>query len=86
MKGSERSESSRLLAMEPNIWRRKGFLCRMYSCFTRNSRLVVTRLFAVIRREGKGVSETYTDKKLNKIFLIYKEMQNGAVAKSYMYD
>jgi hypothetical protein len=40
--------------MEPNIWRRKGFLCRMYSCFTRNSRLVVTRLFAVIRRERKG--------------------------------
>jgi hypothetical protein len=26
----------------------------------------------------------YTDKKENKIFLIYKEIQNGAVAKSYM--
>jgi hypothetical protein len=26
----------------------------------------------------------YTDKKETKIFLIYKEMQNGAVAKSYM--
>ncbi len=25
-----------------------------------------------------------TDKKENKIFLIYKEIQNGAVAKSYM--
>ncbi len=25
----------------------------------------------------------YTDKKENKIFLIYKEVQNGAVAKSY---
>ncbi len=25
-----------------------------------------------------------TDKKDNKIFLIYKEIQNGAVAKSYM--
>ncbi len=26
----------------------------------------------------------YTDKKEKKIFLIYKEIQNGAVAKSYM--
>jgi hypothetical protein len=26
----------------------------------------------------------YTDKKETKIFLIYKEIQNGAVAKSYM--
>jgi hypothetical protein len=26
----------------------------------------------------------YTDKKENKIFLIYKEIQKGAVAKSYM--
>ncbi len=26
----------------------------------------------------------YTDKKDNKIFLIYKEIQKGAVAKSYM--
>jgi hypothetical protein len=25
----------------------------------------------------------YTDKEENKIFLIYKEIQNGAVAKSY---
>jgi hypothetical protein len=27
--------------------------------------------------------ETCTDKKENQIFLIYKEIQNGAVAKSY---
>jgi hypothetical protein len=26
----------------------------------------------------------YTDKKENEIFLIYKEIQNGAVAKSYL--
>jgi hypothetical protein len=26
----------------------------------------------------------YTDKKGNKIFLIYREIQSGAVAKSYM--
>jgi hypothetical protein len=26
----------------------------------------------------------YTDKKENQIFLIYKEIQNGAVANSYM--
>ncbi len=29
-------------------------------------------------------SRTYTDKKENKIFLKYKEIQSGAVAKSYM--
>jgi hypothetical protein len=27
----------------------------------------------------------YTDKKENQIFLIYKEIQSGAVAKSYMW-
>jgi hypothetical protein len=35
----------------------------------------------------KGVSHTlatHTDKKQNKIFLIYKEIQNGAVANSFM--
>jgi hypothetical protein len=30
------------------------------------------------------VTAHYTDKKENKIFLIYREIQNGAVAKSYM--
>jgi hypothetical protein len=29
-------------------------------------------------------TSTYTDKKGNKIFLIYKEIQSEAVAKSYM--
>jgi hypothetical protein len=28
--------------------------------------------------------QRYTDKKENQIFLIYKEIQSGAVAKSYM--
>jgi hypothetical protein len=28
--------------------------------------------------------EDYTDKKVNQIFLIYKEIRNAAVAKSYM--
>jgi hypothetical protein len=28
--------------------------------------------------------DTYTDKKENHIFLIYKDIQSGAVAKSYM--
>jgi hypothetical protein len=30
------------------------------------------------------IIKTYTDKKENQIFLIYKEIKNGAVAKSYM--
>jgi hypothetical protein len=31
-----------------------------------------------------GWNVLYTDKKENQIFLIYKELQNGAVAKSYV--
>ncbi len=33
-----------------------------------------------------GVGGSYTDKQENKIFLIYREIQNGVIAKSYMYD
>jgi hypothetical protein len=33
---------------------------------------------------GGGEGVLHTDKKENQIFLIYKEIQNGAVAKSYM--
>ncbi len=31
-----------------------------------------------------SLSSRYTDKKENQIFLIFREIQNGAVAKSYM--
>jgi hypothetical protein len=34
--------------------------------------------------ERQGRLQQYTDKKENQIFLTYKEIQNGAVAKSYM--
>jgi len=34
--------------------------------------------------EWVGGKSFYTDKKENQIFLIYREIQNGAVAKSYM--
>ncbi len=33
-----------------------------------------------------SIFHRHTDKKENKIFLIYKEIQSGAVAKSYMTD
>jgi hypothetical protein len=33
-----------------------------------------------------ALSIQYTDKKENKILLIYKEIQSGAVAKSYLTD
>jgi hypothetical protein len=33
---------------------------------------------------GRRCGALHTDKKEKKIFLIYKEIQNGAVAKSYM--
>jgi hypothetical protein len=38
------------------------------------------------RRAGPGhlICNSYTDKKENKIFLICREIQSGAVAKSYM--
>jgi hypothetical protein len=32
----------------------------------------------------ESIRERYSDKKENQIFLIYKEIQSGAVAKSYM--
>jgi hypothetical protein len=32
-----------------------------------------------------STARLYTEKKLNKIFLIYREIQSGAVAKSYMW-
>ncbi len=40
----------------------------------------------MIKRKAreKKVNEEYTDQKENKIFLIYKEIQKGTVAKSYM--
>jgi hypothetical protein len=34
----------------------------------------------------RGLFSTWIDKKEKKIFLIYKEIQSGAVAKSYMTD
>jgi hypothetical protein len=33
-----------------------------------------------------GSLHCYTDKNDNQIFLIYKEIQRGAVAKSYIYE
>jgi hypothetical protein len=34
--------------------------------------------------QKNGLKAAYTDKKENQTFLIYKEIPNGAVAKSYM--
>jgi hypothetical protein len=44
-----------------------------------NNKVILTPIIYI----SKIISE-YTDKKEKKIFLIYKEIQNGAVAKSYM--
>jgi hypothetical protein len=38
----------------------------------------------IFRPRNSKLVFLYTDKKENQIFLIYKEIQNGAVAKSYM--
>jgi hypothetical protein len=39
---------------------------------------------SAIQRQGGQLFPVRTDKKENKIFLIYKEIQNGTVAKSHM--
>jgi hypothetical protein len=41
-------------------------------------------LFICIFFDNPNNSSRYTEKKENKIFLIYKEIQSGAVAKSFM--
>jgi hypothetical protein len=38
----------------------------------------------VVTTHRTALNKNYTDKKENKNFLIYKEIHNGAVAKSYM--
>ncbi len=38
----------------------------------------------IMSRDSRHVVFYYTDKKENQIFLICREIQNGAVAKSYM--
>jgi len=44
-----------------------------------------TTVYGAYRESSKLlISRGYTDKKENKIFLIYKEIQSGAVAKSYV--
>jgi hypothetical protein len=37
-----------------------------------------------VKKPSNNVKEFYTDKKENQIFLIFKEIQSGEVAKSYM--
>jgi hypothetical protein len=50
---------------------------------TYNVNFIVRTLF-FLRTEFVGVRGRCTDKKGNKIFLKYKEIQKGAVEKSYM--
>jgi hypothetical protein len=45
--------------------------------------LMMTRLLGT-PGEATGCDDRYAEKKENIIFLIYREIQNGAVAKSYM--
>jgi hypothetical protein len=46
----------------------------------RNSPIIAQPLFHF----PYSIFETCTDKKENQVFLIFKEIQSGAVAKSYM--
>jgi hypothetical protein len=52
----------------------------------RNYQVIIKHLIEKQMRERKENVRrgNYTDKKEKKIFLIYKEIRNGAVAKSYM--
>jgi hypothetical protein len=55
---------------------------RVISSLNRRVRYSLTRTKAQYDQSHVGC--LYTDKKENKIFLIYKEIQTGAVAKSCM--
>ncbi len=46
--------------------------------------LLLLLVHLALRRITYVVANQYTDKKENQIFLIYKEIQSGAVAKSYL--
>jgi hypothetical protein len=58
----------------------KGYY--FYGMLLRYAKSVI-RLCWILKADGWS-SSLYTDKKENKIFLINKEIQGGAVAKSYM--
>ncbi len=59
--------------------------CDITYCVNKCGELVCTGCRAVIAyRAMAGHHVVYTDEKENKIFLIYREIQSGAVAKSYM--
>ncbi len=45
---------------------------------------VLSLVLSVLAIGGLAGNQWYTDKKEKKIFLIYREIQNGAVAMSYM--
>jgi hypothetical protein len=50
------------------------FICNLFSI----------KVFFSSSWKTTGYIGTYTDKKENKIFLIFKEIQKGAVTQSYM--
>jgi hypothetical protein len=54
-----------------------------HGCVARQKQTIV-REENIIPQVFFYLNRNHTDKKENKIFLIYKEIQNGAVAKSYM--
>ena len=58
-----------------------GYLYVQYRLFLRD--LDRRQNYETMRPVLVGVCR-YTDKKENQVFLIYKEIQSGAVAKSYM--
>ncbi len=47
--------------------------------------VILLRTLALVAEDIHNIQELRTDKKENQIFLINKEIQNGAVAKSYIY-
>jgi hypothetical protein len=66
----------------------RGVLCRHGDgSGVSSGQLHVLQIFLYLPRSEKGqytLIKKDTDKKENQIFLLYKEIQNGAVAKSYM--
>ncbi len=69
----ELQERSSVIRQHP----KRGFYGKEYTVLE-----FLNNIWGARNRVGKDLS--YTDKKENQIFLIYKEIQGGAVAKSYM--
>jgi hypothetical protein len=88
MKRKLKKNKSVLSRMHFRIHRYVAAPCSVFRGPTKPSSLVYafspTKPACYVWRLDSGLCTLYTDKKEKKIFLLYKEIQKGSVAKSYM--